>query len=494
MTNFTRRKFVATTALAASAAALPLPGIWDGAALAAANVRPNAYSPEGKRMLGLYARAVGLMKTRAMGDPTSWTFQFYTHWVPGPPPADDRTKNAAIATLPASQRAAAQTMWNTCQGHGPNTSAGIIYFLPWHRMFVYYFEKLIRAACGDNSFMLPYWDYLAHGEGPLPPEFRDRSSPLFFANRRPSRGFLPSVNDGAVVPSTIVNYDCLKLPDYYLSAETPPNFSLSIDQNPHGQIHDETGDGNNADWQKWGMSFVPTAAEDPIFYLHHCNIDRLWASWNAAGKRNPTTTEWLNKPFTFANVDGTLSQSLVGAYTDSARLGYSYERLQPVPTAAASAVLLAARFKASPVTLGGGAVPSLGASPVQVSLAAPAATALSAQMKGFPKSSEYYLVVEGLTADNAPGNHYRIYLGAPAGAKGKALERYYVGTPSFFDAVGMSKTAGMGGSPPFTFNVTNIIARVPPKDRDALQVTLVPTDAPAAGSNPAIAKISLVAD
>ena len=30
------------------------------------------------------------------------------------------------------------------------------------------------------------------------------------------------------------------------------------------------------------MGSVPTAAYDPIFYLHHANVDRLWADWQAA--------------------------------------------------------------------------------------------------------------------------------------------------------------------------------------------------------------------
>ena len=30
------------------------------------------------------------------------------------------------------------------------------------------------------------------------------------------------------------------------------------------------------------MASVPSAAYDPIFYLHHANIDRLWADWQAA--------------------------------------------------------------------------------------------------------------------------------------------------------------------------------------------------------------------
>jgi tyrosinase len=31
---------------------------------------------------------------------------------------------------------------------------------------------------------------------------------------------------------------------------------------------------------------------DPIFWLHHCNIDRLWARWNALGRRNTTNPLW----------------------------------------------------------------------------------------------------------------------------------------------------------------------------------------------------------
>ena len=41
----------------------------------------------------------------------------------------------------------------------------------------------------------------------------------------------------------------------------------------HGSVHVRTGG---------DMGDVPTAAYDPIFYLHHANIDRLWADWQTA--------------------------------------------------------------------------------------------------------------------------------------------------------------------------------------------------------------------
>ncbi|MGH7262080.1 MAG: tyrosinase family protein [Nitrospiraceae bacterium] len=42
-----------------------------------------------------------------------------------------------------------QTAWNTCQ-HGS------YFFLSWHRMYLYYFERILREASRDPNFALPY--------------------------------------------------------------------------------------------------------------------------------------------------------------------------------------------------------------------------------------------------------------------------------------------------------------------------------------------------
>ena len=64
--------------------------------------------------------------------------------------------------------------------------------------------------------------------------------------------------------------------------------SGNLESNPHNQVHVDVG-GNSPDGQTWGLMSDPgIAALDPIFYLHHCNIDRMWAAWNANG--NPNTT------------------------------------------------------------------------------------------------------------------------------------------------------------------------------------------------------------
>ena len=88
--------------------------------------------------------------------------------------------------------------------------------------------------------------------------------------------------------------DCFKEAQYLPDSSGHPGFCKAINQDPHGYVHGMIGD-------DLGMGQVPWAANDPIFWLHHCNIDRMWASWNASGKANPTDASWLNQEFVFAD-------------------------------------------------------------------------------------------------------------------------------------------------------------------------------------------------
>jgi hypothetical protein len=69
---------------------------------------------------------------------------------------------------------------------------------------------------------------------------------------------------------------------------TFPAFHPFIEGTPHNHSHVYLG-GNSGD-----MSFIPTAAQDPFFFLLHTNVDRLWAQWqrNSASlaRLDPTTT------------------------------------------------------------------------------------------------------------------------------------------------------------------------------------------------------------
>src|SRR5262249_6267730 len=62
----------------------------------------------------------------------------------------------------------------------------------------------------------------------------------------------------------------------------------SIESVPHNAVHVDVG----GEWTKGGKTLAgwmidpDTAALDPIFWLHHANIDRLWTVWNGISNLN----------------------------------------------------------------------------------------------------------------------------------------------------------------------------------------------------------------
>src|SRR5262249_28621019 len=135
------------------------------------------------------------------GNPTAWLFQWYTHAI-----RRDRTMAAEIARVYAGapnndpHRLLALAMWNTCQAHGANgLPQDYRMFLPWHRMYVYYFVRIIRKILGDNTFTLPYWDYTDSGKRAIPKQFTMKDDPLYKALYRGDR------NDGSIPGRANVN-------------------------------------------------------------------------------------------------------------------------------------------------------------------------------------------------------------------------------------------------------------------------------------------------
>ena len=401
-------------------------------------IRYEASTPNGQAMLTKYASAVAIMKTKGQGDPCSWAFQACTHWV-----RSNTTKPTLIATLPVGQQPLANDMWDTCQNHGGFTTEDM--FLPWHRMFVYYLEQIVRMVLGDPSFTLPYWNYNASATASLPNKFLvpgNSANSLWYQFRN------PGPQSGA--PLTGLSLSSL-------SQTTYSGFCSTLDFGLHGDVHVKTGNSSQ------GMGTVPWAANDPIFFMHHCNIDRLWASWNAAGRTNPTTSAWLNQTFIFATPSpaGCLKiVATVGNFKAIAPLGYAYDRLEPVP----GHIIIKWPFplllqEVNPILLKGPGPVELGPRVTNALLAAPGLRAektplLSTHLKALTEDKRIYLLVDGLMADSAPGVTYSLYLN-PGDSAGQDKARL-VGSINFFGAV-MPGGGRMKDPPKLSFDVTDVL-------------------------------------
>ncbi|GAB2920164.1 tyrosinase family protein [Paraburkholderia jirisanensis] len=304
-------------------------------------IRNDAWNSDGtfnNTDLLWYARGVGKMMTRALNDPASWWFFAAIHgeyvnpntgWYPSPPsfPGWGFAKSPpTVPTQPLPNQATMDKYWNQCQ-HGS------WFFLPWHRGYLLALEAQLRADIvslgGPASWALPYWNYFGGPQGShaqMPPAFAQKTlpdntpNPLFVTMR-----YGPDADGNIYVPTDLwaethpndpnwsygdVTQTCLTNNIFTGSDSVTPlpgfggpqsGFSHNggphgnIESNPHDLVHVYTG-GQITDTNYGLMADPGTAGLDPIFYLHHCNIDRMWASWNAAGNVNPTDTSWLKGP------------------------------------------------------------------------------------------------------------------------------------------------------------------------------------------------------
>lgn len=446
-------------------------------------VRYDARSAQGQAMLQIYRDAVASMQGIIQeSDPSSWVFQWYIHGV-----KSSTTKAAEIARLypnPSPTRDLAEAVWNTCQAHYPGDDEN--FFLPWHRMYVYYFETIIRAVSQEPSFTLPYWNYSTTNmadRGVIPTEFQQQGSSLFVGKRN------PGVNDGDPIQGNdqaLLDLDSLAQCTYK-PAGAEQGFNMALDFGLHGNVHVLTGDRMN-------MGAVPWAAGDPIFWMHHCNIDRLWASWNAGGRQNPTDATWLDQTFTFADAAGQAVVAKVSDFNTTAQLGYEYDQLEPVPSCPSSEDAFVAPIETSVIATESAV--SLAATPVRVRLGEGSTPAgLEA-----PDDRELYVVVKGLEAETQPGVVYNLYLNLPEGASGEAEEAHRVGSVNFFGAVGHGEGGSHGGGAAaaevtekfISFKITDLYRRLRAEGASASDLTIAPAGEPAGAANPVLGEVSLV--
>jgi tyrosinase len=140
----------------------------------------------------------------------------------------------------------------------------------------------------DPSVALPYWRF----DRPAPKLFTRAfigapADATGFALFNPTNPLRLWMTDG--VPGIMRDPDFdVATSGAFVSAEAVTvNSNVSYAQlrpvfegNPHGAAH--------VSFSGW-ISSVPTAAKDPLFFLLHCNVDRLWAKWQWFQRRFDAT-------------------------------------------------------------------------------------------------------------------------------------------------------------------------------------------------------------
>ena len=197
---------------------------------------------------------------------------------------------------------------------GPNWAHRGPAFGPWHRELLKLYEAELQNAAGDPNLTLPYWDWTKDqsaadpgfpfttdflgGDGAGNPNDKvtigDFSQAAGWTLDCDEEGFgylrRHFGGDGPGLPTPASVRDCLAIAPYDSSPWNWNSVSATSFRNTlegwvgPRQIH-------NAVHRWLGGSMQPgTSPNDPVFFFHHCNIDRLWAVWE---QKNPGAASYL---------------------------------------------------------------------------------------------------------------------------------------------------------------------------------------------------------
>jgi tyrosinase len=468
-----------------------------------------------------YAKAVGEMSSRPATDPTSWRFQAGIHGY-------NKATDPFVSAGAVPKKTVRDQFWSKCQH-------GTWFFLPWHRMYLGFFEQIVRAAVvdlgGPADWTLPYWDY-SDTSNPnartLPPAFRqptlpDGSPNPLFVIQGVNILRAPGVNAGsaAVIPPQDVDLSgCLAETFFSPSTDTTvgdlgfggpatgPNHDAqvfgakSVESVPHNAIHVDVG----GEWVQGGKTLdgwminPDTAALDPIFWVHHANIDRLWSVWNRlspantdpvdpvnVGGRNITWASSIKFKFNSAtNSVVTMTPSQV-IETTTSPFAYDYaDTGSPLALHARAAFAAGARGIMRPQLRS----EMVGASGKKVSLTGSAQTTTfnlqepsgPAKARGkaalAPLAGKVYLQIENVVSKKSHAT-YEVYVNLPEKPDSADYQQHYAGSMHLFGVRHASRRSAehAGNGLSFSLDITDLTENLKAKnawDDKKVRVTFAP--------------------
>lgn len=194
-------------------------------------------------------------------------------------------------------------------GRASDEAHGRAGFLPWHRAYLLDLERELQLL--DPSVALPYWRFDQPAPKLFHPAFLGRSDPLGIVRFAPGNPLSFWATDGVPGIHRLPEFDTSGSPARDADSLGPIPTELetlalgqdegspylafweNLEMSPHGYAHVSFGG---------SISAIGTAARDPLFFLLHANVDRLWAKW-----------QWM-----FGRFDATDPDS----YTPSDRVGH----------------------------------------------------------------------------------------------------------------------------------------------------------------------------
>jgi tyrosinase len=196
---------------------------------------------------------------------------------------------------------------------------GVAEFLPWHRWYIFQFESAMRSVSNDPCVTLPYWDWENDAwQGPRASILQDFGARYVGQDPRTGQCRWPATNGGCLqrdfedpsirlwtqprlvaLVSTYTQY----ADDFPNNPNRNNGFRAELEGGAHAAVHNLIG----------GHMLDQNSPNDPLFFLHHANVDRIWANWqdlrgHSTSMENPDVPQQyegrlLNAPMSFPETD-----------------------------------------------------------------------------------------------------------------------------------------------------------------------------------------------
>ena len=484
---FTRRSFLKTSlAAAAGAASLPITTYAFTPAQTAKYIRYNVMSEGGKKALQSYTKAIEAMLILKPDHPHNWFRNAFVHlmdcphgnwwfyvWHRGYLGYFEET----IRKLSGDQTFAIPYWDWTVQPEIPQVMFDYV-LTPTDKAFEPYtrnldvFTAFIQPAMktywnslntaqrnqlnirGYNTFDLMWNDVTGNGD-PGNMAFATTANARYLSRQNPkldpatAQDCSPDVIKAGLKPIEYYNenvslsFTSSKTPSHMTPPGSNTKFS-TIEGLPHNKVHNCIGGVGPLNPGPYGNMTNFLSPVDPIFFLHHSNIDRLWDVWTRKQEKagypilppEPDRTTLSQEQFLFyVRADGQfVGASKAGEYLSTARFGYEYEPGFGDKLLETSKAQKPGKTQVKGTVQGNRAMLSLPSSAVKEHLAASAGT----------------LVAEVTVPHPATGSQTRefhVLVGAPEGEAADPTSPYFAGTVAFFG--NMSHAHGTPGDATF---------------------------------------------
>ncbi|PWT72356.1 MAG: hypothetical protein C5B59_15915 [Bacteroidetes bacterium] len=164
-------------------------------------------------------------------------------------------------------------------------------FLPWHRAYVLDLERQLQKI--DPSVTLPYWKFDEAAPNLFTADFMGADTGTGLLSFSPTNPLITWTIGGSTgvirqplfpVQTSAANNSHGSISNDQHTLGVSSNFLKFrvMENNPHGYAHvsfDPSGP----------ITSPPTAPQDPLFFMLHCNVDRIWALWQAVNNRYDKT-------------------------------------------------------------------------------------------------------------------------------------------------------------------------------------------------------------